>query len=418
MISDDITTVDTGESPSLAVVGTLKQSSRSMHLKILRASLDNLAMIQNPRCRIIFENEVVGETPAREQTADPVWGGPSSSLHIQVGGREDSQILQFEILDDGDRLMAYASVPVSELLSSPTTDEANNGNPNRWCRLRPAVHSPRSKNQHAAAADTVGWVQVCLLPSQRAFLHAQPSTRILAAGPELLMAGTTTMMRRAKMMDSYAVRKGVMSAVTPVTLHVYDVSNDERIAHVNYYTKALGAGGIFHAAVEVYGREYSFGGSSLNVTGVFGCPPKRCPMHHYRESVFLGDCALSEDQVQAILRDLKPQWMARSYNLFSKNCCFFSREFAIELGVGTIPEWVYQMAKTGEFIEPYLIEYSKRQKMPNNSRRKNCPLKEAGKEKTTPESQPDRMVDHAMAARLQRSFRVRQSKKHDDCNTI
>lgn len=388
MISDVDDMLDGCESP---LVVEMKEKSRAMHLKVLRAV--DLVMVKNPCCRISFEDEIVGQTPAREQTTDPVWGGPSSCF--QIKGGEDSQI-KLEVLEGNDKLVAHGSFPVSELLS-PAGD---NGNPNRWCKLHPA------DSQNSSNVD-VGWIEVCLLPSQRPFLHTQPSTRIIAAGPEL-MAGR-------RIMDSYAVRKGVMYSVTPVTLHVYDVSNDERIANVNYYTKAFGAGGIFHAAVEVYGREYSFGGSSANVTGIFASPPKCCPMHNYRESVFLGDCELSEGQVQAILRDLKPRWMARSYNLFRKNCCFFSMEFAIELGVGTIPEWIYQMARTGEFIEPYLIEYGKRQnaKLQQQQQKKKVASREAAKKKVARESPADRMVDHAMAARLQRSFRVVQSKKRN-----
>lgn len=367
-----------------------KTSGRAMSLKILRAF--DLS-IENPSCQVSLNEKVVGETPAREGTSDPVWGGPASSFHVT--GHEDEQISLkiFENNSKGNVAAACVSFLVSDVLSHP----CGKGNPNRWWKLR---HSDDS-----AGDDDAGWVEVCLVPSQRAFLQAQPSAPIITAGPELF-AG-----RRHQPMDSYAIRKDVMGSVTPVTLHVYDVSNDERVANVNYYTKALGAGGIFHAAVEAYGREYSFGGSTANVTGVFASRPKRCPMHHYRESVFLGDCMLSENQVHAILDDLKPKWMARSYNLFRKNCCFFSMELAIELGVGQIPEWVYSLAQTGEFIEPYLVQYAKRQNAKAHDQRKARRGTVVEKVEATPVSPPDRMVDHAMAARVQRSFRDRQTKK-------
>jgi len=360
-----------------------KTSRQAMSLKILRA-FD--LCVENPSCQVSLNNKIVGDTPTREGTTDPVWGGPASSFHIT--GREDEQISLKIFENNQGNMVACADLLVSDVLAHP----GGKGNPNRWCKLR---HSD-------GTGDDAGWVEVCLVPSQRAFLQAQPSAAIITAGPELLEF-------LHHPMDSYAIRKDVMGSITPVTLHVYDVSNDERVANVNYYTKALGAGGIFHAAVEVYGREYSFGSSSANVTGVFASRPKRCPMHHYRESVFLGDCILSENQVHAILDDLKPKWMARSYNLFRKNCCFFSMELAIELGVGQIPKWVYSLAQTGEFIEPYLIEYAKRQNAKVQEHKKTQGVLE--KPEATPASPPDRMVDHAMAARVQRSFRDMQIKK-------
>ena len=134
-------------------------------------------------------------------------------------------------------------------------------------------------------------------------------------------------------MKSYALRKKALYSVAPVFLHVYDVSNSDRVQNWNYYIKAFGVGGIFHAGVEVHGKEFSFGGTmnrKSSATGVWGGPPKRCPKHHYRESVYLGDCGLTWPQVENILNDLKPQWLAKDYDLLHKNCVFFSREFAIQ----------------------------------------------------------------------------------------
>ena len=161
-------------------------------------------------------------------------------------------------------------------------------------------------------------------------------------------------------------------------------------------------------------------------------------MHHYRESVYLGDCELSIKQVTSILDSLRPKWLARSYNLFRKNCAFFSREFAIELGVGDIPEWVFSLATTAEFIEPYAVQFNRylanrtnaapptastksttrtktnirRAASPEQARRIALVLDNDGSLETqravtfTQES----MLDHAMAARIQRSFRAASTR--------
>ena len=241
-----------------------------------------------------------------------------------------------------------------------------------------SAQSPRLK------AETDPLLQIRLVPTvQHAQLKPSPSAKVLLPGPALSKC------------NSYAIRKLVMSSVAPVTLHVYDVSNDARVESINYYTKIVGLGGIFHGAIEVYGREYSFGGSrEPGVTGIFACPPKRCPVHHYRESIYLGDCELTQAQVKSILKRLEPLWMARSYNLFTKNCCFFSKEFAILLGVGTIPTWVYGLAEKAQpYVEPYLIEYANRQRAKLSAQ--DCQKQPAN----------EVLVDHAMAARLQRSYR-------------
>jgi len=137
-------------------------------------------------------------------------------------------------------------------------------------------------------------------------------------------------------------------------LHIYDVSNDKRVAKFNSVTHVVGGGGVFHGAVQVYGLEYSFGGSDREETGVFCNKPRQCPMHHYRESIFLGDCDLTRAQVHAIVDLLKPQWMAPSYNLLRRNCCSFSKELAAELGVGNVPAWLHQFADYGAQWDDYL----------------------------------------------------------------
>jgi len=347
-----------------------------MILKILRA---NALTVKNPYCRVYVEDELVGETPVRDDTTDPIFGGSSSSFKIEGLDATMVQVLIFD--DPSERPTAKLVFKVLDVLF-----EQGNRNPNKWLDV--------TSLEDGSCA---GRIQVCLLSSQIAPLQAQPSAKVLAPGPEI----------HTSLATSYAVRKMVMGSFAPVTLHVYDVSNDARVANINYYTKALGAGGIFHAAVEIYGREYSFGGSNRNISGIFKSPPKRCPLHHYRESIFLGDSNLSEGQVKAIIRDMTPMWMARSYNLFRKNCCFFSREFAIELGVGTIPSWVYQLATTAEPLEPYIIEYDNRR----NGRADGQKM-EVGEK--PPENTEDRMVDHAMAARLQRTFRARTSVRESD----
>jgi hypothetical protein len=123
-----------------------------------------------------------------------------------------------------------------------------------------------------------------------------------------------------------------------------------------YLKDFMGVGGIFHAAIEVYGTEYSYGSSQGRRTGIYCQPPKQCPYHNFRESIYLGPCALSKKQIKAILFSMEPAWRGESYNLFRKNCVDFTRALAIELGLSptAVPDWVHILAERTAYLEPVL----------------------------------------------------------------
>ena len=141
-------------------------------------------------------------------------------------------------------------------------------------------------------------------------------------------------------------------AKTPVTLHVYAVGHAKAIQEINYVVENfLHEGGVFHGAIEVFGQEFSFGGCRRNKCGIFACKPTKCPMHTYRESIYLGDCGKDLAEVQRILDGMKGDWMGPTYDLLRKNCCSFSDAFARALGVGPIPKWVHHLADVGATLD-------------------------------------------------------------------
>ena len=78
-------------------------------------------------------------------------------------------------------------------------------------------------------------------------------------------------------------------ADVPVWLHVYDVGHAKIIHKLDVVLKDfLHVGGVFHGAVEVYGKEWSFGFIEGGGTGVFPCQPRGCQLHHYRCTVSMG----------------------------------------------------------------------------------------------------------------------------------
>ena len=144
---------------------------------------------------------------------------------------------------------------------------------------------------------------------------------------------------------------GVMSLVT---LHVYDITNTQyeaanaSIQGLNRFTKdILGAGGIFHGAVEVNGDEWSFGYCDRG-SGVYCCRPRGNTGYTYRESIPLGVTALSPARVRNILGALQAAWQGHEYDLLARNCNHFCEAFAEMLGVGSLPPWVNRFASQAD----------------------------------------------------------------------
>ncbi|CAK0889940.1 unnamed protein product [Prorocentrum cordatum] len=136
----------------------------------------------------------------------------------------------------------------------------------------------------------------------------------------------------------------------PVTLHIYDVGDQKAVSKVNQLLKPIGTG-AFHGAVEVYGREEWSYGYIDEGTGVFSNAPKGCPMHTYRESVSMGETALSEEEVAKLIEEMKGAWPGVDYDLLRCNCCNFSDAFCVKLGVGNVPKWVTNLAGAGATLE-------------------------------------------------------------------
>jgi len=117
--------------------------------------------------------------------------------------------------------------------------------------------------------------------------------------------------------------------------------------------------------------------------------------------------------VLAVLTKLKPDWMGHTYNLLRKNCCFFSHEFAIELGVGAIPEWVYSLADIGAWTNQFVLRKETPDKTePRASFRKTWRSVEENHDGSHPHNFiGDMTLAHVMAVRLQRKYRTRRDEK-------
>lgn len=134
-----------------------------------------------------------------------------------------------------------------------------------------------------------------------------------------------------------------------VFLNVYNLGETRIMGKVNAASNALG-GGVYHAGLEAYGIEWSFGGCEERRTGITKCNPRRMPGHNYRETVCMGKTSLSEYAVERIAKKMATEWLGDEYHFIRRNCLDFSSAMSNELGLGKIPGWVDRYGRTAESI--------------------------------------------------------------------
>ncbi|XP_022860431.1 desumoylating isopeptidase 2-like [Olea europaea var. sylvestris] len=142
-----------------------------------------------------------------------------------------------------------------------------------------------------------------------------------------------------------------------VILHVYDVKNNNSgnetlnfaIVQLNNACKqGLSIGGVFHAAVQVYGHEEWGYRLCDEGSGVYTCPAGKNTMYTYRESIALGRTSCSVGKVSQILKELSQEWPGNKFDLLAKNGNHFCNELLQRLGVPKLPAWINRFANVGD----------------------------------------------------------------------
>ncbi|CAE7226483.1 unnamed protein product [Symbiodinium natans] len=125
-----------------------------------------------------------------------------------------------------------------------------------------------------------------------------------------------------------------------VWINIYDLNQDWLTAN-SVGANVLHVGGAFHAAVEVFGQEFSFGSEG----GIVKSEPRKHDVHVYRNSVGLGVTKNSEEQVLRLVEEMRKRWHASDYDILYHNCCSFADEFCMELTGKGLPGWVNRLPR-------------------------------------------------------------------------
>lgn len=107
-----------------------------------------------------------------------------------------------------------------------------------------------------------------------------------------------------------------------VFVNVYDViENNSLLCSVGL--------GVHHAGIQVYDKEYQYGGREEG-TGISTVEPRHSPPHVFREQFYIGQTDLSEPAVEELVESFRhnDSWMGNKYNLLKHNCVDFAHAFS------------------------------------------------------------------------------------------
>jgi len=109
--------------------------------------------------------------------------------------------------------------------------------------------------------------------------------------------------------------------------------------------KQFPLGGALHAGVEIYGREWSYGGGTGPGAGIVCDIPRGNRQHRFRETLMMGGTTLSDAEVAVVIGKLLESWRPEEYHWLHHNCLAFAHQLCEQLGVGPLPAWVDRFAR-------------------------------------------------------------------------
>eukprot|EP01064_Diplonema_japonicum_P026247 TRINITY_DN3765_c0_g4_i1.p1 TRINITY_DN3765_c0_g4~~TRINITY_DN3765_c0_g4_i1.p1 ORF type:complete len:418 (+),score=51.97 TRINITY_DN3765_c0_g4_i1:60-1313(+) len=157
-------------------------------------------------------------------------------------------------------------------------------------------------------------------------------------------------------------------------LNIYNLASEKSLDKVGI--------GLYHTGIELYGKEWGFGGSSdpehQAMTGVFWIQPKTATPH-FMKQIVLGETRLSQmDLYLSVIKPIQTEWTINTYHVMKRNCNHFSDFFCQSLNLKRPPAWVNRAARWGDTLVPdRLVNYFlNREEVPEAVPRAESKLKE------------------------------------------
>lgn len=121
-------------------------------------------------------------------------------------------------------------------------------------------------------------------------------------------------------------------------INLYDISSS------NQYTTHCGVG-IFHTGVELFNKEFAYGGHPHDSTGIFATRRYGAPGEvKFRQTIEIGLTRYTRKEVDHILHRLGTKYTGAKYHLLLRNCNHFADEFVFKLTGKNIPKWINRLA--------------------------------------------------------------------------
>jgi hypothetical protein len=148
----------------------------------------------------------------------------------------------------------------------------------------------------------------------------------------------------------------------PVTVNIYTLL-DKTATHTRVGNDVLDLLGIsiYHAGVEIFGKEYAFGMDPSqrpdpNIDGIFTVEPRQA-VGDFKEAVVVGHmpATFTPRELGQIVAELRHTWRAVTYHILDRNCCHFAKAMVVTLNPAfraAFPDYVCRAAKVGSTVVP------------------------------------------------------------------
>ena len=201
------------------------------------------------------------------------------------------------------------SIPISSSFSSSSSSSASSRPIYANSRPDQDVIYPNTSGRHQ---NTVAQTANAKAKSNHESSSATNRTQSSNSSSSSTSSSSSSSSSRPNGPTSASISATYQKKSEPVFLNVYDLHP------YNQYLHSLGFG-AYHSAVEIFGREYSFGFHDTTDTGVFSMMPKNVPNAVFRESIEVGNIYLTYNQFNLILNQLKADWTGNKYHLLRRS---------------------------------------------------------------------------------------------------